>query len=69
MTETLGGHGAVHEQLLWLAVLAVFAASVVGLFLLYRRVTGRVELERAEAVLADEIDALEPKQRRAVTDR
>lgn len=52
MTESLGGHGATHEAVMWIAAVIGFVASCVGLLVVYRRLSGRVELERAEAVLA-----------------
>lgn len=59
MQKTLGGHGASHEQLLWLAVVCVFCAAALALTVLYRRVTRAVQLERAEALLAEEFERLD----------
>ena len=59
MESTLGGHGAAHEVLVWAASVSLFVLLAVCLVVSYRRLSGRVELELAEAILSREIDDLD----------
>ena len=58
--QTLGGHGLFHEHMLWVAALLAFVVAAIGLWMLYRSVSRRVELERAEAILEAELGECEP---------
>ena len=52
----LGGHDAAGRRVLWLTVAAVFVAAVAALVAGYRRLARKVELERAEKLLAEDWD-------------
>jgi hypothetical protein len=52
----LGGHDAAGRRVLWLTVAAVFVAAVAALVAGYRRLARKVELERAERILAEDWD-------------
>jgi hypothetical protein len=55
----LGGRSHAHREIVWIATSGLFLAVLVGLLAAFRRLSRCADLERAEAVLADEYHRLE----------